>query len=88
MDDYGTFLVFRLGPKTSECEMKIGVKSTVAVCEVSNPESGQRTITQVFLTRHINKINRSVVDNAVRAWVDESILRQSQVMLISVVKTN
>ena len=34
MDDSGCFHVFRLGPKTSECE--IIVKSTVGGCQVSN----------------------------------------------------
>ena len=36
MDDAGYFLVIRLGPKTSECEKNVIVKSTVSGCEVSN----------------------------------------------------
>ena len=36
MDDANHFLVIRLGPKTSGCEMYVIVKSTVTGCEVSN----------------------------------------------------
>ena len=36
MDDASYFLMIRLGPKTTECEMYVIVKSTVAGCEVSN----------------------------------------------------
>ena len=35
-DDASYFLVIRLGPKTSECEMNVIVKYTVTGCEVSN----------------------------------------------------
>ena len=35
-DDASYFLVIRLGPKTSECEMNVIVKSTVTGCQVSN----------------------------------------------------
>ena len=36
MDDTSCFLVIRLGPKTSECEMNVSVKSTGTDCEVYN----------------------------------------------------
>ena len=36
MDDAGCCHVIRLGPKTSECEMNVLVKSAVTGCEVSN----------------------------------------------------
>ena len=36
MDDANCFLVIRLGPKTSECEKKVTVVSTVTGCEVTN----------------------------------------------------
>ena len=36
MDDASYFLVIRLGPKTSECEKKVKVVSTVTGCDVTN----------------------------------------------------
>ena len=38
----GSFLVMRLGPKTSGCVMSVNVKTTESGCEVSNCASSRR----------------------------------------------
>ena len=54
----GSFLVMRLGPKTSRCVMSVNVKTTVASCEVSNCDCPGVTVLTIPASVH-NLINCS-----------------------------
>ena len=52
MDDASSFLVIRLGPKTSECHENVIVVSTVTVCDVTNCATTLHGFSKLASSRH------------------------------------